>query len=226
MVQVIRAGPYDDRPEVNLGIGYHEDRTLNQVEHSLEISDKPFRFAPHLRQVSQLFPHVGTIEVLEGGCGVGYILRDLKQLGPIIGRTIMTTGVDIGIRHLKIVEQDQTVDRYIIGTVSNAYAQDAIHDNQFHFILDFNGALFYDMACTDKAGAATIPIYGRVLSPGGTVLIYMHELYPESARLCNVVRSAAERRRISAAFLSLLEQNGLKIIEQWKMFALLQKHAL
>jgi SAM-dependent methyltransferase len=109
------------------------------------------------------------IEVLEGGCGVGQALVDLKTgvfsgypsvFYPALGSRIRTTGITLNPEHTKKaseVDPKFAVDEMRVGPLGEQQ-----FDVDFDFIYDFLGVAFY---YPEEA----ISTYDRVLTAGGLV---------------------------------------------------------
>jgi SAM-dependent methyltransferase len=132
----------------------------------------------HLHTLSDQMPD-RQLEVLEGGCGVGSALHQLKN-GMVqgyspektyegLGDKIRTSGVTLTPEHA-IVAIDQGTDEVFVGPIDRC----PIAEDSFDFIYDFCGAAYYDPD-------AALSVYGRVLKPGGLAFVRLFEAQSEHA---------------------------------------------
>ena len=108
------------------------------------------------------------MQVLEGGCGVGYALKQLKTGmadNEGLGDAIVTTGVTLTEETAVIAQDRNEVDVVYVGPIDAC----ELPDNTFDFIYDALGAAFYDYR-------AALPVYGRVLKPGGLAWVMLSGL--------------------------------------------------
>ncbi|PIR80060.1 MAG: hypothetical protein COU25_02170 [Candidatus Levybacteria bacterium CG10_big_fil_rev_8_21_14_0_10_35_13] len=120
-----------------------------------------FDFFKHLWELAENNPN-RRIEVLEGGCGEGKALEQLKKGGKIsskteyrgLGQRIRTTGITLFDGHLEMARQkpeEVRTDEMIIGPI-----QFHKFDRKFDFIYDFCGAAMH-------FPESVIPIYQKIL---------------------------------------------------------------
>ncbi|MBI2652245.1 hypothetical protein HYX00_02160 [Candidatus Woesearchaeota archaeon] len=158
---------------------YRVDRGIHYLLQGL----LPFNVFGHLESVYQRKSN-GKVEVLEGGCGVGAALEDLKtgvgHLTPnfevksdfinvppwkrlpngyqpgLVGK-IYTTGVTLSPRHVDIasrVKEPFGIDEMVVGPIEQHNFQ-----KEYDFIFDLCGAAFY-------FPEEVIAVYGRILKRG------------------------------------------------------------
>lgn len=121
-----------------------------------------FDFFKHLWELTEQNPD-RRIEVLEGGCGEGRALAQLKRGGKIdskteytgLGQRIRTTGVTLFEGHLdraRQLDDNSRPDEMIVGPIE-------VHtfDRQFDFIYDYCGAAM-------RLPESVIPVYGNILA--------------------------------------------------------------
>lgn len=160
--RVWEIGPYNHVDPRNRREGYSETRDIGTIESELrEMYGFNFSFERHLIRVRKAFPYKPEICILDAGCGEGTALEGMKQLGEELDIPVRTTGVTLDRLHRGLLEG--MVNEVVIGSVQNFFW---IEDrrNYYHFILDYCGASSVD-------GTETIPIYGKILTYGGSALV-------------------------------------------------------
>lgn len=170
MRRIVEIGPFAPHIDSSQwGENYSERRYIGRMQAEMSGRGIVFSFEKHLKFVRKRFPEAEALEILDGGCGEGAALWDLKQIAAKLGITIRTTGITMDREHKK--SMNSHVDEIVIGTVQNFFQQED-HSGQYHFILDYNGALAADdNPDTNKQGKIIIPIYARILAPRGTALL-------------------------------------------------------
>lgn len=170
-------GPYDLRLTVEENDDYRESRTIADIEAEIEIQPK-FSYSKHLRDLISIFTDVGTLEILDAGCGTCETLGGIKLLSQQIGRPIRTTGLTLAVRHIEDAQRN-VVDELIIGNPETLLGEE--YRGRFHHILDFAGATHWDKrkigAENYLAGRKYLPIYLQILVPGGTLLIVASDIF-------------------------------------------------
>lgn len=217
--ELLRVGPTDE--SFNPGDEYYsESRGTSHIERELVLAGFDFSFERHLRNLAKRFPHADPINVFEAGCGYAVTLGDIKRLEAKVGRAIKTTGITMATRHIESAES-LGVERLIVGSIQNYAQMGALSPESQHFILDFYGPTRYNHGLSEKVpweGEETIPVYSRLLVPGGTALVVAYNLNEEIARISGDI----ERRN---RMIDLFERNGLVVVKNKGSFVLLEKQA-
>lgn len=154
-----------------------------------------FDFFRHLWELADREPD-RRLEVLEGGCGEGRALAQLKRGGKIDSKTeykglvqrIRTTGVTLYEGHLGRARQfddNSRPDEMIVGPIEH-YA----FDRQFDFIYDFCGAAM-------RFPETVIPVYGNLLAT-------------DRLAFMRLMTGAMPQRQPEQLF----EQSGFEIVKQ------------
>ena len=219
MTEILRAAPVEQTPKPDISDNYRESRSLFDLEDLFKKWGVPFNFEEYLRLLSRKFAHTESLMVLDGGCGTGSTLEGIGKLSPAIGKKIITVGIDKAERN--IPSEDAEIDTFILGTIQNAHELGFIKPNQFHFILDFCGALFYDSSVNSGCGEIIIPIYSQVLASGGNLLAFAYELVPDADWMKMRGKETAEQQH--KRFLELLAENNFRIVMQKSAVVLLEK---
>lgn len=188
MSKIVEIGPYHSIDPKQWGENYSERRRLYRMEAEMARDNAfNFSFEECLTKLFRKFTDTPILRILDGGCGEGWALSDLRELSRKLGRETETTGITLNPRH-KDMLVGGGVDEVVIGSVENFFETDA-RENYFHFILDYNGALGWD-DFRGIQGGNIIPIYARILAKGGIALLVAPPIFP-----------------------GWLKQNGLKIIQ-------------
>lgn len=192
--------PYSER----LRGGQEHNRTLAIVEKSIAEEGEPFLYAEELRKVALQFPDAPSISVIDGGCGYGLMLEEMRSLEPYIGKKIDTTGVTLEEEEAENLSQ-KDIDSIFIGSVQEYYKK-MNGQKKFHFILDSHGAAYYDwgkgVEWMVKEGENIIPLYADLLYPQGRAFLSFALTYPGYGEV--------GRNNV----LSLLERNNLQITRE------------
>lgn len=113
-----------DRPVVSLAErlrnGQVHNRTLSYVEGRIAEKGKQFSFIEELKRVAFIFEDAPTISVLDGGCGEGNMLAEVKSQQEKIGKFIETTGVTMETEQEEILAR-KNIDTIFIGSVQEYY---------------------------------------------------------------------------------------------------------
>jgi hypothetical protein len=180
-----------DRPTIPLDErlrgGQGHTRTFADVEKTIAEYGTTFSFAEELKRLATVFPDAPKLSLLDGGCGEGVMLSEIKPLQGFIGKPVETTGVTMEQEQADILAK-KDIDSVFIGSVQEYYNQ--IKDQQkFHFILDSSGAVYHDFGDDTERGMTEgetiIPIYADLLVPRGRAFmsfLYLHPLWGESPR--------------------------------------------
>ncbi len=220
MVEILRAGQSDQAPRPIGNESYSESRSLSSIQRGFEQANVPFNFRDHFKQLPKRFPNARYIRILDGGCGQGSLLEDIHDLATSIRIRVRTVGIDKAERNIPDYE-DATIDRFIVGTVQNAYGDGLIRKGQFHFVVDYFGALFYDYDNKDGTGSNILPVYSRVLTPRGSLLVFAWELEPKADWM--QIRGKEQAEYDNQRFLDLINENNFRITMQKGPVALLEK---
>lgn len=152
--------------------GQLHDRTFAVVEKTIAEKGETFSFAEELRHMAQLFPDSAQLSVLDGGCGEGNMLAEIKPLQGFIGKNVETTGVTMEREEAEIL-QGKDIDHVFIGSMQEYYDK-AAERERFHFIIDSKGAAYHDFEplFSDEAqGRNIIPLYSALLYPKGRAFL-------------------------------------------------------
>lgn len=188
-----------------------------------------FDIFAHLRRENERLGR--RLEVLEGGCGYGIVLIDLKRgfkpndskyitvpkntLGTLwrngiegLGNKIRTTGVTLNLSHVEfnlgMSEKEWQIDELILAPL-----EDYPFNIKYDFVFDFTGPAFY---FTKTA----IPVYGRILQRGGFALMripfYVEPIRDRRVNYCSL--SCEEGRKNKIGNLDrFLAENGMERIK-------------
>lgn len=208
MTEVFKIGPYEKevRDSSLGGEGYSEWRGIDTIEHLLLLGGEfRFSFKECLPTLAARFQSDAVLKILEGGCGYGELLTDLKGLQDDLGVKIHTTGVTMARRHIpKPRDEEFIIDRMIIGTVQKAYERGLLSGG-YHLIVDFLGAVYYSRDDPTKP----LTIYSNILIPGGMMLFRSFELI---SGIWGEIDYQKQRKRIEG----LMEEGGLRIVKLTK----------
>ena len=175
-------------------IAYRTDRSL-AVDNFIN-----FDFFNHLQDLKSELGR--RLEVLEGGCGQGIALRQLKKGGrisresdyeyPGLGQDIRTTGVTLSKRHIeaaKKVAEEVRIDEMIVSPLETYD-----FDRQYDFIYDFCGAAMH-------FPEDVIPVYGKILMPNRLAFIRL---------MTGAMPSQLPKKLFDENGFEILKQNGNK----------------
>ncbi|GIW61959.1 MAG: hypothetical protein KatS3mg089_0811 [Patescibacteria group bacterium] len=197
-----------DRPVIplveRLRNGQVHNRTLSYIESRIAEKGQRFSFIGELKKIASIFEDAPAISVLDGGCGEGNMLADLKSQQAKIGKFVETTGVTMEPEQEEILAS-KNIDTIFIGSVQEYYER-IRGQKKFHFIIDSSGAAYHDFG-SDSDGTLTqgetiIPIYTDILYPKGRAFLTFLYLNPYWG---------ASRRKL----FDLLERNNLDIIDEF-----------
>lgn len=164
-MKIYETGPF--QKFVINGEGVSDSRNFNNLERDIRTYLPEFILTREslIYDLSCRFPgHV--LDVIEGGCGLGGLLIDLKNSAIREGIEINTTGVTLDPDHVKRV-QNSNIDVMIIGSVQNHF-KDGRGRSSYHLVLDYYGAESYDW---NPYGGTTLPIYYNLLKKGGIAVL-------------------------------------------------------
>lgn len=147
-------------------------RNLEEITPSVDTPGLRFNFKHLLGTLSQRFPGVEPLEILEGGCGRGNASGELKKLGRELGREVRTTGVTLNPNDQSFCEGNE-IDTLMVGPLEMHHRIGSF-SHQFHFILDSHGAAYY-------GPEEIVPLYDRLLLPGGFALLTQTPVWHEVA---------------------------------------------
>jgi len=173
-----------------ISAGYKVSRSL------LDISERSILKVDLIAEMTTLVNTKSrVIEVLDGGCGTGFTLEQIKLRLP--GK-VRTTGLTLNEQHLEAsTRYEYQIDEMIIGPI-----QEHKFNRQYDFIVDFLGANFY-------FPMEIIPIYGKILSLGGECFVKF-PLQP-----AELARDQSKRCFSSdlGSYAKFFNENGLGIIQ-------------
>ena len=176
MSRIVEIGPYHSIDPSQWGENYSERRHLDRMEYEmLQISGFGFSFEIHIKRLIRRFSNSPVLRIFDGGCGEGSALIDFRKIAERLSVKLETTGVTRNPRHKDILA-GCGVDEVVIGSVENFFETDG-RKNYYHFILDYQGALSYDEP-RGIQGAYVVPIYSRILEPGGSALLVSPPVFP------------------------------------------------
>lgn len=209
-------GPFDEYPDTSHlkdKAGYSEQRGVEEIEKLLKDHGLDFSFRDHIRGLSSIFPGSHPLHFFDGGCGYGETLKGIKKIGGEIGRNVRTEGATKALRH--IFQDTEGIDKLILGEVEN-YLRFRVE--KYHHVIDIHGAIQYSNDLVGNEiyeGRTVIPLYAQSLHPGGTALFSMFTLDRE---LIPYIGPEPRGRAVE-----ILNNNGLKIINEARCYVLVQK---
>ncbi len=197
-----------DRPVIplveRLRNGQVHNRTLSYIENRIAEKGQQFSFIDELKRIAFIFEEESVISLLDGGCGEGNMLAEIKSQQEKIGKFIETTGVTMEPEQEEILAR-KNIDTIFIGSVQEYYER-LRGQKKFHFIIDSSGAAYHDFGIDSNGtlteGETIIPLYADILYPKGRAFLtflYLNPYWGES------------RRKIH----NLLERNNLDIIDEF-----------
>lgn len=174
-----RIGPALDRNPVQPNSSHTEDRDVHFIELDANKDGLPFSYMTTIQNLRKTFPDSDYLSVLSGGSGNGAELGDIKSIGESLDIPIKTTAITLASRNAARL-QEEHVDHIIIDSIQNAFKEKKIQPESYHFISDIAGAISYDDTWTPDMqigkGEAIIPVYARLLAPGGKLLFTAPQL--------------------------------------------------
>lgn len=165
MANIYEIGPTLSVDPNQWGENYSERRHLDSIEGEIAERHFIFSFARHLRSMRVQFPDVSQFHILDSGCGEGSAVVDLVTLGRKLGIPLTITAITRDPRHK--ANLINWADEVVIGTTEHFFETEE-RNSYYHFILDYQGALG---ALGSDNASEIIPIYGRILIPGGSALL-------------------------------------------------------
>lgn len=215
--ELIMVGPFDKPTQtvsvIDEEMGWSDKRSLANIESYISNRCFPFSFLHHMEQLKRRFSFDSMLEILDAGCGKGMSLEKIKSLGATLNIAIQTTGIEKD--QSKLPQQGQNlyeIDTLIVGSVQQAYIDEVLPKDRFHFILDYFGALHHDYRLKEghyeNCGETVLPIYQAILTLGGTALFATEDL-----------------RLKPQEMEKLFKKNGFIVLEKKESCALVEKIA-
>lgn len=153
LAEKLRLGSYADG-------GYKVNRTLHDIKEQLSLKVNLLELIANIYGKQKR-----VVEVLEGGCGEGVTLLQIKAAFAdkvrATGITLSSKNVEAALRNM----QRPKIDELIIGPLERHE-----FDRQYDFILDVFGPNYYFGIIYDP-NCPIISTYGRILAKGGEALI-------------------------------------------------------
>lgn len=190
------------------GEGVSDTRDLTSLSQDLARYLPEYTFSPEnlIYNLRSRFPH-GILNVLEGGCGVGALLVELKNTARRLKVPINTTGITLDPEHPKRA-RNSNIDLMVVGNVQD-YFRSMWFKPSYHLVIDYYGALSYDWP---PFGRSVLPVYYEILKPGGTAIVGSTLVLG----LLNPIAEIAERN-------SYIASCGFEISASNNGFAILRK---
>jgi len=180
-----------DRPVISLAErlrnGQVHNRTFSYIESRIAEKGQHFSFIEELKKIASIFEAAPAISVLDGGCGEGNMLAEVKSQQEKIGKFVETTGVTMEPEQEEILVS-KNIDTIFIGSVQEYYER-IRGQKKFHFIIDSSGAAYHDFGSDSNGtliqGETIIPIYADILYPNGRAFLtflYLNPYWGDSRR--------------------------------------------
>ena len=217
MGNITRIGPYETSPIFGYSVGYRDDRNTKDIESLLGSKDHAL-FAKLLGQLNKTFQSSLSFNILDSGCGYGYTLKSLADIAASKNIHIHTTGITMQKDH---EVASKWVDTLILGSLQNAYSKNLLTSNSFHFIIDICGPAFFFPLENNEERGQILSIYSNILAKKGLLLLYLLQLNPDNVMLKS--RGITFANDIHAKTITMLEENGFKVVFNKKEFALVER---
>lgn len=212
MGEIIKIGSEKDRGfKQNVGPGYSDRRGISDIDFELKDTGSEYTFRDVVDTLFEIFPSE-QLEVVEGGCGFAYILKDLQTMAQNQGVSVTTTGITKEVRH---EEAASYLDRLLIGTLQEAQSKKVLPNSHYHLAIDIRGAAHYDREDT------ILPIYHDLLKIDGLLFIWIMQLNPQNGWMQLGGEKYAKTKE--SEMVELLKQNGFESIWRTSEYALLKK---